>query len=126
LHLALILYPHRNNQCIATTRRYWVVRIIDKAVRGLLSWPCELQSTVAIEAIGLSLAAQVVWGIASARQRPFLLVAPNILPHDEKLCGGFLQDPCVDALEVIVEPAQLRLVQFDTGIGAKVNISGIA
>src|SRR6516164_9211919 len=101
-------------------------RIIHKAIRGLLRRPSELQSTIAVEAIGLSPTAQVVWRIASARQRPFLLVAPDVLSHHKDLYRSFLQNPRVDAFEVIVEPAQLRLVQFDTGIGAKVDIPGIA
>jgi hypothetical protein len=47
-------------------------------------------------------------------------------PITKIFTGGFLQDPRVDAFEVIVEPAQLSLVQFDTGIGVKVDIPGIA
>ena len=31
--------------------------------------------------------------------------------------GGFFEDTGVDALEPVVEPAELCLVQFDTGIG---------
>src|SRR6516165_5213087 len=87
---------------------------------GLLRRPNELQSTIAVEVIGLSPTAQV------ARQRPFLLVAPDVLSHHKDLYRSFLQNPRVDAFEVIVEPAQLRLVQFDTGVGAEVDIPGIA
>src|SRR5262249_15138228 len=86
----------------------------------------QFQSAVAIEAVGLSLTTEGVWRVTGACQRPFLLVAPDILSHYQDLYRGVVADPGVDTLEILFGPAQFCRVHFSASRGAKVDVPGIA
>src|SRR5437763_13707660 len=63
---------------------------------------------IAIQHICLSVAMQVIAGLDSTGERPFLLVTPDICSHDEELDRGFTHYTKINTFEPVVEPTHLQ------------------
>ena len=61
-----------------------------------------------------------------AFERPRPLIPPPVGTHDEEPDGGLVHDPVVPALEVVVEPAQDRVVELDERLLAVVDAPQLA
>ena len=72
-HRALVLHSHGNDQRVAAAGGNRIVGIVDKAVGWLFAWSRGAQTAIPAQAVGLTLAMQVVGGIAGAREGPGLL-----------------------------------------------------
>src|SRR5712691_8954091 len=87
--------------------------VIEKVVRRFHAWRLGAQPTITTQTIGLPTTVQVVARVLRARQRPFLLVTPDVGAHDEQLHWCVLAHAVVDALEPVVIPAQLHALKIN-------------
>src|SRR5262249_45105778 len=97
-----------------TTRGHGVLWVIEKAVWRLQTWSLRTEHPIALEAIGLPTAVQVIARILRARQRPFLLFSPDVCAHDEQPYRRILAHTVVEPLEPVVIPAQLHTLKINS------------
>ncbi len=112
LDRALIVGPPghdvRRAAVVATQGLDGVPRVIDEAVRGVSFWESGRQAPVAEQAVGTTAGMEVPFLPLSARQGPFVFIAPFVGAHDEEAQGRLVHDAVVDAFEPVVEPSQFQ------------------
>ena len=88
--------------------RHRVPRVVEVDVGGRVARRSRAQRAVAGRGVGPAGAAQVVVDEVGVRQRPVVLIPPDVRPHHEDLHRLVAGDAVVLAPQQVVEPAQLH------------------
>ena len=99
-----------------------LARIVRERVRRLRLGRERVERAVARAAVRLAARVDVEVGPLGAREREFLLLAPRVVAHDEDVDGRLPIHAVVDALEVVVEPAELQHARVDARLRAEAAV----
>src|SRR5580658_6658931 len=87
-----------------------------------------------------SVGMQIIWRDCGPCQRPFMLIAP-VSADEDAAFGSFVRisathhkdshrqfavDSVIRSLEPAIEPAQLKLIEINGSVGAKLGFTGVA
>src|SRR6185295_10617997 len=109
---SLIEWAGRHRQAAAestTNGGNRVLGIVFELIRWSLARRSQSQLTVACRAVRTTVRVQVVFGVASPRQREFLLVAPHVLTHDKEADGSRIRKIVLPSLQRVVKPLKGRI-----------------
>src|SRR6185369_796183 len=103
---------------------HWIVGIVDITIRRLFPWYHKRQDAIASEAARFSAAVQIDIGIFRARERPFVFITPAVGTHHKQPDWWFVENAIIYALQKVVEPPQLQVVEFNQSLRSKVDFTG--
>src|ERR1022692_536309 len=124
--IALIEYSGCEAESRAAARGCRIVWIIGVLIRRLVGGCFEFQCAIAAQTVRTTAATQVHLRVTSARERPFALVAPSIVPYHENSDWRFVKNFVFSAFEPMTQESLLVGEQFDLRFRAEVDIAGAA
>src|SRR6185295_4694808 len=106
-------------------RRHRILRVVIKLVLLLNSRRCYAQRSIAGDTVRALGRVKVIPGVPSTCERKLLLVAPDVVAHDEQPHRSTAGKLVLNSLQRVVEPLQSSNGVIQHGIFAKYDITNL-